>query len=335
MTTFRPSLLVQVTSMRPPQATDTPGLVLYESQIDAATKNLVVYPDEFSEVVVRLENQSDRPLLCSLEVKGNFPTEWCLYSQTQPQEIAPNQALDLSIIFQIPHDFFESQLALHQGRSQLQLDYQSQVLVYVHRSGGSQLEHYEVFTLSVRPSSTYLNFLPVLFQETDFVSRFLAIFEQTFDPAVQTLETLWAYIDPLTAPEAFLPFLAHWVAWKVDSRWDVSLQRRLIRNALTLYRWHGTRKGLRFYLHLYTNLPLDEHLPEAEKHISIEEVSSQGFIMGKTCFGQDSMFGGGQPYHFIVRLRPDPTVPIDEALIHSIIEDYKPAFCSYELQFVN
>ncbi|MCY7274851.1 MAG: phage tail protein, partial [Phormidesmis sp. CAN_BIN44] len=227
------------------------------------------------------------------------------------------------------------QLAIHQAQSRLQLNYQSQIQVYVHRSGSSHLVSYEVFTLYVRPSSTYLNFLPALFQETDFVNRFLTIFEQTFDPTVQTLDALWAYIDPLTAPEAFLPFLSHWVAWKMDSRWSLSLQRRLIRNALTLYRWHGTRQGLRFYLHLYTSLPMDEQLPESEKHISIEEVFSQGFVMGKTRLGQDSMFGGGQPYHFIVRLHPEPTVQIDEASIRSIIEDYKPAFCSYELQIVN
>ena len=334
-TTFRPSLIVQLTSMRPPQATDAPKLALYESQIEAATKDLVLYPDESSEIVVRLENQSDRSLDWSLEVKGDFPAEWCLWSQMQPQEIAPNQPLDFRIAFEIPRDFFERQTAIHPERSRLQLNYQSQIQVYVHRSGSSQLVSYEVFTLYVRPASTYLNFLPALFQETDFVSRFLTIFEQTFDPTVQTLETLWAYIDPLTAPEAFLPFLSQWVAWRMDSRWDLSLQRRLIRKALTLYRWHGTRQGLRFYLHLYTNLPLDEHLPEAEKSIGIEEVFGQGFVMGKTRLGQDSMFGGGRPYHFTVRLHPEPTVQIDEALIRSIIEDYKPAFCSYELQIIN
>jgi phage tail-like protein len=85
----------------------------------------------------------------------------------------------------------------------------------------------------------------------------------------------------LTAPEALLPFLAHWVAWPIDRRWDTKQQRRFIRNAVELYRWHGTRQGLRFYLHLYTELPLDEDLPEAEKHISIEEIFYAGFCDGR------------------------------------------------------
>jgi len=135
----------------------------------------------------------------------------------------------------------------------------------------------------------------------------------------------------LTAPEALLPFLAHWVAWPIDRRWDVKQQRRLIRNAVELYRWHGTRRGLRFYLHLYTELPLDEDLPEDEKHISIEEIFTRGFVMGETLIGTDSMLGGGRPFHFIVRLRPEPDKRIDEGLVRGIIDREKPAFCTYDL----
>lgn len=329
-TTFRPSLVVQLTSMRPPTAIHARKMALYD-HTEAATKDLVVYPGESSEMLVQLKNQSDRPITWSLDVKGDFPLNWCRLPQVEPQDLVPNQSVDVALSFEVPADFFEHQRAIHAEQTRSRIDYQSQIQIYVHRASGSQLVSYEVFTLHVRPSSTYLNFLPALYQNADFMQRFLTLFEQTFDPAVQTLDTLWAYLDPLTAPEAFLPFLSRWVAWTLDSRWDSRQQRRLIRNAIALYRWHGTRYGLRFYLALYTGLPLDEQLPEAEKHISIEEVFDQGFVMGKTQIGQDSMIGGGQPYHFIVRLRPEATDQIDESLIRSIIEQYKPAFCTYEL----
>jgi phage tail-like protein len=230
-----------------------------------------------------------------------------------------------------PKIFFEHQRALSLEKPQLRLNYQAQIQIYIHQANSKHLVRYEVFTLHVRPSSGYLNFLPALYQESDFVRRFIALFEQTFDPAVQTLDTLWAYLDPLTAPEAFLPFLSQWVAWQPNPQWNLKLQRRLIRNAITLYRWHGTRHGIRFYLHLYTGLPLDEHLPESEKHIGIEEVFSRGFVFGETLIGQDSMLGGGQPYHFIIQLRPEPTLQIDRPKVIEIIEQYKPAFCTYEL----
>ncbi|WP_281062761.1 phage tail protein [Limnoraphis robusta] len=179
-----------------------------------------------------------------------------------------------------------------------------------------------------------MDFLPVIYSETDFLSRFLKILEETYDPAIQTTDNLWAYLDPLTAPKALLPFLAQWVGWKMDSRWPLDIQRRLIRNAIVLYRWHGTRKGLRFYLHLFTGLPLDEDLPEAEKHINIWEDFNRGFVLGATHINQDSMLGGGRAYHFIVRLRVDFPNQIDEPLVREIIEQYKPAFCTYELNIM-
>lgn len=57
-----------------------------------------------------------------------------------------HKALDFRIAFEIPKDFFENQTAIHPERSRLQLNYQSQIQVYVHRSGSSQLVSYEVFT---------------------------------------------------------------------------------------------------------------------------------------------------------------------------------------------
>ncbi|NJN85621.1 MAG: hypothetical protein HC881_04020 [Leptolyngbyaceae cyanobacterium SL_7_1] len=232
-------------------------------------------------------------------------------------------------------------MALTGDRPHLSLDYSIEVLVYGQRYAESegvafprQLVGYQVFTLHLRPPTPYLNFLPALYREVDFVGRFLAIIEQAFDPVVQTMDGLGAYLDPLTAPEALLPFLAHWVGWTIDPRWSNRQQRRLIRNAVTLYRWHGTRRGLRVYLHLYTGLPLDDHLPEETAHIRIEEVFSHGFVLGSTTIGQDAMLGGGCPYHFTVTLRcdrPEQAESIDEALVRHVIEQQKPAFCTYDL----
>ena len=117
----------------------------------------------------------------------------------------------------------------------------------------------------------------------------------------------------------------------MDPRLSLTRQRYLIRQAIKLFRWRGTRLGLRLYLHLYTDLPLDEHLPEEEKHISIQEVFTQGFVLGLSSLGDDAIVGGGRPYHFIVRLRPDPGHFVEEKLVREIIEQEKPAFCTYEL----
>jgi len=179
----------------------------------------------------------------------------------------------------------------------------------------------------------YLDFLPNIYRESDFTSRFLAIFEQAFEPAVQTLDVLWAHLDPLTAPAAMLPFLAYWVGFPVDPRWTETKQRRLIRRAIEIYQWRGTKRGLRLYLHLYTDLPLDDDVPnEADKHISITELASSGFVLSTSDLGEGNMLGGGRPFHFIVRLRPiEPDQSIDEDLVRQIINREKPAFSTYDL----
>ena len=133
-----------------------------------------------------------------------------------------------------------------------------------------------------------------------------------------------------------LPFLAHWVAWSFDGPLSLSQQRVLIRYAMEIYRWRGTRRGLRFYLHLASGLPLDDHLSqEADKSISIYENFSPGHILGKTVLGQSTILGGHKPYHFSVQLHPTPETPaatqLDETLIRTIIEQEKPAFSSYDL----
>jgi phage tail-like protein len=330
---YRPTLAIKLASMQPPEAADSSALAGFAGNNAevAIANNLLLQPGEPGEMLLQLENLGSRPLRWRLEIEGDFPLNWCSWQQEEAEEIAPNQKVDKALSFQIPDDYFENQYALDRGRDRLKINYETQVYVYAEAQTERQLVAYRVFNLCVRPSSSYLNYVPAIYREVDFIGRFLTIFEQAFDPAVQTIDVLWAYLDPLTAPEALLPFLAHWVAWPIDRRWDIKQQRRLIRNAVELYRWHGTRRGLRFYLHLYTELPLDEDLPEAEKHISIEEIFTHGFVMGKTLIGRDSMLGGGHPFHFIVRLRPEPDKQIDERLVRDIIEREKPAFCTYDL----
>ena len=312
-------------------ALSTQQSAISTSQSARAGCDVVIYPQEPSEIVLQLENLGSRNLRLNVQIEGNFPSEWCRIGM-EGYDLAPRSRMDALLYFQIPADFFENQGSLGLGQS-LVLDFHGLIYVYyTEEDTGRQLVETAGINLYVRPRSLYLDFLPVLFREVDFIGRFLKIFEQAFEPAVQTMDALWAYLDPMTAPEALLPFLAHWVAWPVDSRWTVARQRYLIRSAIELYRWRGTRKGLRLYIHLYTDLPLDDQIiRERDKHICIEEILGQGFVLGKTHLGQDAMIGGGRPYHFIVRLRPDIPGQVNEELVRHIIEQQKPAFCTYEL----
>ncbi len=285
--------------------------------------------------------------------------------------IRPGERVEKKVTFRVPPDFFEQQTALSQEQPSLQLDYEADVAVYaalyepllwlwfktywsmvasfgIHNHATNQwligltyfvaaprqivLADFRTVRLQVRSHDTYMAFLPTIYRASDFVSRLLASIEQTFDPTVQTIDAFWAYLDPLTTPTALLPFLAHWVAWPLDSRWTVAQQRRLLRHAVTLYRWRGTRYGLRLYLHLYTGLPLeDDSVSEHLQHISVVENHQPGFIMGTAQFAQQPMLGGGRPFHFTVTLRSDRAEDLDEVLVRDLIEQVKPAHCTYDL----
>jgi len=326
---------IQLTPMRIPEAvplanpTLPPGGIATES---VAQKSLLVHPGEPSEMIVQVKNLERRTLQLSLSVEGDFPAEWCQIG-TEGREIAPGAQMDAVLYFSVPATFFEDQQALRpEKKDRLVLDFLCLVSIHIDPGTGKEQIQQEEFSLYVRPYTTFTQFLPVLYREVDLIGRFIKIFEQTVEPVIQSFNVMWANLDPLTSPQALLPFLAHWVAWPVNPSWDLPQQRRLIRRAVELYRWRGTRKGLRIYLHLYTGLPLDEHVPqEADKHISITEPFGQGFVLGAAKLGEETVLGGGQPYHFVVRLRSDRSNTIDENLMRRIIEQEKPAFSTYEL----
>lgn len=318
------------------------------SGADNNQKALLIHPGEEREIWIKVDNNFAQPLQWSIEITGDFPIEWCIGCIWRPdikQTIQPHDNTSTKLCLQIPADFFEKQDIL-ENKHKLLLNYQGQIYVYATWQGEKKLIGYQHFHLFIRPDTSYLTLLPEIYHQSDFLNRLLMIFEQGYDPSVQTLANLWAYLDPLTAPSSLLPFLAKWVAWENNPRWDLKKQRRLIKNAVELYRWRGSKLGLRLYIHLFTDLPLDDELdkngnektPEAEKHISIEESFSPGFVIGsasfKDNFNDNPNLGGGKLFHFKVTLHPTNREDIDEELVREVIELFKPAFCSYDLQIL-
>jgi phage tail-like protein len=329
-----PDLRIALTPMLIPEALSASEISFSE---DAQTRTavlpgepyLLAHPGETSELVVQMENRSPHPLHLSLTLEGGFPDHWYQIG-TEGDELGAGRRIEAVVSFRVPDDFFEAQEEPEPGRC-LTLDYEARLIVRC-GSGSEERLFYAPFRLSVRPRSLYLNFVPTVYREVDFVGRLLKLFEQAFEPAHQTMQVLWAHLDPLTAPRTLLPFLAHWVAWPMDERWSEARQRRLIRHAVQLYRLRGTRSGLRLFLHLYTGLPLDAQATrEADRHISIVESSGLGLVLGQTRLGRDSLLGGGRPYHFVVRLREQFANQVDPILVRRILDQEKPAHCTWDL----
>lgn len=344
--TDRRTLSVQILPISvpnpPPVGGASPSLATWGALANTETStlpSLCLCPGEVGELLVRLVHHGDRPLHYGLQINGSIPPSWYRF-YTEGAELQPNQATEAVVRFQPEANFFEARQVL-QPEQTLNLDYPAELRVQgldadsplTSAGDPSGLLASKPFYLFLRPRSLYPQFLPAVYQEIDFIGRLMKVFEQSFEPAVNTWQSLWAYLDPLTAPESLLPFLAQWVGWQNEVTWSVAQQRSLIRRAMEIYRWRGTKRGLQLYLHLYTGLP--QHDPARspqEQPIQITSAIQHGLVLGKSDFGPQAILGGGKPFHFNVTLRPNPGQFLDEALVRSIIDQEKPAVCTYDLE---
>ena len=162
---YRPTLAIKLASMQPPEAADSSALAGFAANNTevAIANNLLLQPGEPGEMLVQLENLGGRSLRWRLEIEGDFPLNWCSWQQEEAEEIAPNQKVDRALYFQIPEDYFENQYALNRGCDRLKINYETQVYVYAEGQTERQLIAYRVFNLYVRPSNSYLNFLPGIY----------------------------------------------------------------------------------------------------------------------------------------------------------------------------
>lgn len=102
-----------------------------------------------------------------------------------------------------------------------------------------------------------LDHLPAIYRESPQLADFLAPFEDDFNAVQELLDRLDRYWAPdnkprhQATPREFLPWLASWIALGLEAGWTTSERRKLIAEAVRLYRWRGTAKGLRDYLNIF------------------------------------------------------------------------------------
>jgi phage tail-like protein len=154
-----------------------------------------------------------------------------------------------------------------------------------------------------KTDSRYLQYLPGIYQ-TDFMARFLAIFESTAAPIQWTIDNFDMYLDPSTAPRDFLPWLANWFSISFDPTWSEEQRRTLLSEAHEIFARRGTRRALSRILEIYTGVE-----PEI---LDLEEKAD--------------------PFTFTVKV-PLTESEVDRRLLERIVDASKPAHTSYELQF--
>ena len=196
-----------------------------------------------------------------------------------------------------------------------------------------KIKDQETATIAVKAKSSYLKYLPALYQEDELMGRLLMLFESILAPVEKQIQHIPDYLDTRLAPPDLLPWLASWTGLVMDHDLPDKRRRKLLQEVVSLYRSRGTRHELQEYLEITTG---------GKVHIT----DSLGFHLGSGAFlGLGTTLGNGNSPHMFsvtVRLPPLPGAlsqtertrqeKAHERKIKAIIETEKPAHAGYRLQ---
>jgi phage tail-like protein len=158
--------------------------------------------------------------------------------------------------------------------------------------------------LAVSPASQYVNELPSIFHESDFMSRFLLIFETMWEPLESRQDNVAMYFDPRSAPAPLLPWLATWIQIPYRVNMPESRVREVLADAFELYRWRGTSYGLTRMIEACTGLT----------PVVVEDPH--------------------EPFTFRIRMRIPDGSEVTRDLIEHLIQMHKPAYAGYSLELL-
>jgi phage tail-like protein len=169
------------------------------------------------------------------------------------------------------------------------------------------------------PRSRLVDFLPRHYRTDDFLGRFLLIFQAALDPIERAIDNTHLLLDAGLAPAALLEWLASWLDLDVSSTFDVQTRRVLIERAVELYRWKGTRRGLRAELTLRLGTPA----------LIVENFD--GLRLGQdAALGVNTQLGRRCDGRLVVTLGAPPNADADLlGRAEALVDAARPAGCGY------
>lgn len=149
--------------------------------------------------------------------------------------------------------------------------------------------------------STWLQYLPSIYADDEFMGRYLLIFESIYNPIIWMIDNFDLYLSPDIAPPAWLQWMASWFDMLLLPELPIDRQREIMRQIGWLFMRRGTPSGLQRLLELYFGVQ-----PE--------------IIENEVC-------------HFVVRLPLSQTqTSLGAEVANRLIDSQKPAFASYTLE---
>jgi phage tail-like protein len=148
-----------------------------------------------------------------------------------------------------------------------------------------------------------MQYLPEVFDEFEFMGRFLLIFESVAAPLFWTIDNFDMYLSPEVMPAEWIQWISSWFDLLVLPELPMDKQRRIIEQLGWLFLRRGTPSGLERLLELY--------------------------------FGVTPIIIENQACHFTVRLPLSERIEDDglgRDVADRLINSQRPAFASYTLE---
>lgn len=187
-------------------------------------------------------------------------------------------------------------------------------------------QHLEIEKIKIFfPGQSWLRYLPEFYQvndENQFFERFLAVFQTMYEALNDSIWQMPYLLDIDCAEKEFLEWLAKWLDIAESYMWTKEQMRRLLKQAVTLYRMRGTRQAVLAFVQLYTG---DSRVFIVENF----QVANQGKEIDEKLLHQ---LYGNDPYKFQVIVREENIPSVREyQTLTKIIKEVKPAYMELEL----
>lgn len=158
--------------------------------------------------------------------------------------------------------------------------------------------------------------LPGVYLGHPFLEGFLAGLDEVLASVLLTLDNLPAHLDPRTAPEDLLAWVAQWVAAEADADRPLAQRRAVVADAVARHQRRGTARALAEVVRVETGV--------------VPELTETGGTKWSTDPGE-SLPGEARPWVRIELRVPDPAA-VDRVRLERLITAEIPAHVGFTLE---
>ncbi len=192
---------------------------------------------------------------------------------------------------------------------------------------GSEQHTPVVHSLEVHfPRSTYLDYLPSIYQRheptRDFLSRYLSLFQTMLDETDQRIAQVTRAFDVSGAEGSSLRWLLGWLGIRGEDYWTEEQLRLLLTQAPAIYNLRGTKVAMESLIAIFTG----------EKPIILEYEQVKPLKENPELGGVAERLYAADPHVFNVLVKAEHAdTEMKRVALQQLIDAFKPAFASCKL----